>query len=67
MKTLKNNFYNLCINCALLLFIIIIIIIIGTNKCVCIYIYIKTLNYITDAPKCFGASTPSSGNFDFLC
>jgi len=29
------------------------------NKCVYIYIYI-----ITTAPTCFGASAPSSGNFD---
>ena len=26
--------------------------------------YIKILNYITNGPTCFGASAPSSGNFD---
>jgi hypothetical protein len=26
--------------------------------------YFKILNYITDAPTCFGASAPSSGSFD---
>jgi hypothetical protein len=29
-----------------------------------IYTYIKILNYITNAPKCFGAYAPSSGSFD---
>jgi hypothetical protein len=33
------------------------------NEYIYIYIYIATLNYITDAPTCFGASAPSSGNF----
>jgi hypothetical protein len=27
-------------------------------------IYIKISNYITNAPACFGASTPSSESFD---
>jgi hypothetical protein len=27
-------------------------------------IYITTLNYITNAATCFGASAPSSGSFD---
>jgi hypothetical protein len=30
----------------------------------CMYIYITTLNYITNAPTCFGASAPSAGSFD---
>jgi len=42
--------------------LIIIIIIICTNKCT--YIYIKILNYNTNAPTCFGAFAPSSGRFD---
>jgi hypothetical protein len=29
-----------------------------------IYIYIKIRNYITHAPKCFGASAPPSGSCD---
>jgi len=29
-----------------------------------IYICIKILNYITNAPTCFGAIAPSSGSFD---
>jgi hypothetical protein len=29
-----------------------------------IYIYIKVLNYITNAPTCFSSSAPSSGSFD---
>ena len=29
-----------------------------------IHIYIKILNYITNAPICFSGSTPSSGSFD---
>jgi len=30
-----------------------------------VYIYIfKTLNYITNAPTCFGTSAPSSGSFN---
>ena len=28
------------------------------------HIYIKTLIYIINAPKCFGASAPSSESFD---
>jgi len=28
--------------------------------------YIRILDYITNAPKCFGASAPSSGNFDIV-
>ena len=30
------------------------------------HIYIKILNYITHAVTCFGASAPSSGNFDIV-
>jgi len=30
------------------------------------HIYIKILNYITDAPTCFGASAPSSRSFDIV-
>jgi len=30
------------------------------------YIYIKILNYITNAPTCFSASAPSSGSFDIV-
>jgi hypothetical protein len=28
------------------------------------FIYIYILNYITNAPTCFGATAPSSGNVD---
>jgi hypothetical protein len=28
------------------------------------YIYVKILIYITNAPTCFGASAPSSWSFD---
>jgi len=28
------------------------------------HIYIKTLNYITNAPTCFAVSAPSPGSFD---
>ena len=31
---------------------------------ICIYIYIYTFNYITNAPTCFGVSAPSSARFD---
>ena len=30
------------------------------------YIYIYILNYITNAPTCFGACAPSSGSFDIV-
>jgi len=30
------------------------------------YIYIKTLNYITNAPTCFGVAAPFSGRFDIV-
>ena len=32
----------------------------------CVYIYIKTLNSIANAPTCFSASTPPSGSFDIV-
>jgi hypothetical protein len=30
------------------------------------HIYNKILNYITNAPTCFGASAPSAGSFDIV-
>ena len=41
------------------------ILVICTNKC--IYTHIETLNYITNAATCFGASAPSFGSFYIDC
>ena len=30
----------------------------------CVYVYIKILDYVTNAATCFGASAPSYGSFD---
>jgi len=41
-------------------FYCLLFIILPTNSHTCI----KTLNYITNTPTCFGAAAPSSGGFD---
>jgi hypothetical protein len=46
--------YILCI------FIVYYLLFVPTTAHTCI----KTLNYITNAPTCFSASAPSSGDFD---